>query len=92
MQMLLPGCAIPNLAKICLLKFKKANIYPSTEENEDLLEKNLEDVVGGSGGSVVFTRRATFDEFFYSKLNQYFQFFLLGLTPVNYTPTPYVNL
>ena len=63
--MLKLGCPLPNLANICLHKCTEAKLYPSTEGNKDLLEKNREDVVGGP--SIVFTRKAVFDETFIQK-------------------------
>ena len=34
------GCALPNLANVCLHKPTDANFYPFTEGNEDFLDKN----------------------------------------------------
>ena len=46
-DMLELGCALPNLTNICLHKSPTAKIYPFTENDEDLLEKIREDMVGG---------------------------------------------
>ena len=59
------GCTLPNLANICLHKSTDGNFYPFTEADEDLLEKTLEDVVGGP--LIVFTRKAIVDEPFIQK-------------------------
>ena len=64
-DMLELGCTLPNLANICLHKFTDAKFYPFTEADEDLLDKNREDVVGGP--SIVFTCRAFVDETFIRK-------------------------
>ena len=64
-DMLKLGCALPNLANICLHKSTDAKFYPFVEGNKDLLEKIREDVVGGP--SVVFTRKAVVDETFIRK-------------------------
>ena len=63
-DMLKLGCTLPNLANICLLKSTDAKFYPFTGD-EQLLEKNREDVVGGP--SIVFTRKAVVDESFIRK-------------------------
>ena len=64
-DMLKLGCSLPNLANICLHKSTDANFYPFTEGDKDLLEKIREDVVGAP--SIVFTRKAVFDETFIRK-------------------------
>ena len=64
-DMLKLGCTLPNLANICLHKSTDAKFYPFTEGDKDLLEKNWEDVVGGT--SIVFTRKAVVDETFIRK-------------------------
>ena len=64
-DMLKLGCTLPNLANICLHKSFDAKFYPSTEGDQDLLEKIQEDVVGGP--SIVFTRKAVVDETFVRK-------------------------
>ena len=64
-DMLKLGCTLPNLANICLHKSTDAKFYPITEGDKDLLEKIREDVVGGP--SIVFTRKAVFDEIYIRK-------------------------
>ena len=64
-DMLKLDCVLPNLANICLHKSTDAKFYPFTERDKDLLEKILEDVVGGP--SIVFTRKAVVDETFIRK-------------------------
>ena len=64
-DMLTLGCTLPNLANIGLHKSTDAKLYPITEGDKDLLEKNREDVVGGP--SIVFTRKAVVDETFIRK-------------------------
>ena len=59
------GCTLPNLAKICLHKSTDWKFCPFTESGKDLLEKILEDMVGGH--SIVFTRKAVVDETFIRK-------------------------
>ena len=61
-EMLKLGCALPNLANICLHKSASAKFYPFTEPDKDLLQKIREDMVGGR--SIVFTRKAVVDETF----------------------------
>ena len=61
-DMLKLGCALPNLAIICLYKSTDSKFYPFTESDKDLLEKIREDMVGGP--STVFTRKAVVDETF----------------------------
>ena len=55
-------CTLPSLANICLRKFTDATFYLYTEGDRDLLQRTLEDVVGGP--STVFTRKAVVDETF----------------------------
>ena len=55
-DMLKPGCTLPNLANICLHKSRDSKIYPFTESDKDLLDKIPEDMVAGP--SFVFTRKA----------------------------------
>ena len=64
-DMLKLGCILPNLANICLHKSTDAKIYPFTEGDKDLLEKNRKDIVGGP--SIVFTCKAVVDETFIRK-------------------------
>ena len=59
-DMLKPGCTLPNLVNICLHESTDAKFYPFTEADKDLSEKVREDVVGGP--SIVFTRKAVVDE------------------------------
>ena len=59
------GYILPNLANICLNIYNDAKFYPFTERDEDLLEKNREDVVGGP--SIIFTQKAVVDETFIRK-------------------------
>ena len=60
--MLKLGCILPNSATICLNKSTDSKSYTFTESDKDLLEKTREDIVGGP--SIVFTRKAVFDETF----------------------------
>ena len=64
-DMLKLGCTLPNLANICLHKSTDAKFYAFTEGDKDLLEKNREDVVGGS--SVVSRRKAVVVQTFIRK-------------------------
>ena len=59
-DMLKLGCTLPKLANICLHKSTGAKMYPFTEGDKDLLEKNREDIIGGP--SIAFTRKAVVDE------------------------------
>ena len=65
--MLKAGCTLPNLAIIYLHKSTDAKFDPLTEEDEDLLQKICENVVGGP--SIVFTCKAVVDETFIRKPN-----------------------
>ena len=65
------GCTLPNLADICLHKSTDTKYYPITEADRDLLEKTEENVVGGT--SIVFTRKAVFEETFIRKSNEHMQ-------------------
>ena len=56
------ACTLPILANNCLHKSTSAKFYPFTETDKDLLQKIREDMVGGP--SIVFTRKAVFDETF----------------------------
>ena len=58
------GCTLPNLANICLHKSTNYKFYPFCENDKDLCEQCREDMTGGS--SLVFTRKAVFDETFIS--------------------------
>ena len=64
-DMLKPGCTLPNWANICLHKSTSAKFYPFTKTDKDLLQKVQEDMVGGP--SIVFTRKAAVDETFFQK-------------------------
>ena len=64
-DMLKPGCTLPNLANICLHKSTDSNFYPVTESDNDLLEEIREDMVGRP--SIVFTRNVVVDESFIRK-------------------------
>ena len=64
-DMLKLGCFLPNLPTICLHKSTDAKFYPFTEGDNDLLDKILQDVVGGP--SIVSTRKAVVDETFIRK-------------------------
>ena len=64
-DMLKLGCTLPNLANICLHKSTDAKFYPFTQEDEDLLEKIREDVVGVP--FIVFARKTVVDETFIRK-------------------------
>ena len=56
------GSTLPNIAEICLQKSTTAKFHPFTDRDKDLLEKILEDMVGGP--SIAFTRKAVVDETF----------------------------
>ena len=64
-DMLKLGCALQNLANICLHKSTDAKIYPFTKGDKDLLEKVRQNVVRCS--SIVFPCKAVFDETFIRK-------------------------
>ena len=64
-DMLKLGCTVTNLANVCFHKSTGAKNYPFTEGDKVLLEKNREAVVGGP--SIVFTRKAVFDDTFIRK-------------------------
>ena len=59
------GCALPNLANICLHKSTDANFYLLTDADKERLCKLREDVVGGP--PIIFTRKAVVDETFFRK-------------------------
>ena len=54
------GCNLPNLANTCLHKSTDAKFYSFTQRDRDLLEKVRKGVVRDL--SIVFTRKAVFDE------------------------------
>ena len=56
------GCALPNLANICLNKSTSYKFYRFCESDKDLREKLREDMT--SGPSIVFTRKAVVDKTF----------------------------
>ena len=58
------GCTLSNLVNICFHKSTDAKLYPFTDADKNLLEK-IRDFVGGP--SIVFTRKAVFDETFIRK-------------------------
>ena len=64
-DMLKLGCTLKNLANNCLHESTDAKFYPFTEGDEDLLEKNWQEFVGGP--SIVVTRKAVVDESFIRK-------------------------
>ena len=64
-DMLKPGCTLPNLVNIRLHKSTDSKFYPFTESDKALLEKIREDMVGGP--SIVCTRKAVVDETFSRK-------------------------
>ena len=65
------GCTLPNLANICLHKSTDGNFYPFTEGDEDLLQKNQEDVVGCP--FLAFTLKIFVDETFIRKCTNIFK-------------------
>ena len=58
-DLLNPGCTLPNLAFICLHRSTTAKFYPFTESYRALLEKRREDMVGGP--SIVVTGKTVVD-------------------------------
>ena len=64
-DMLKLGCTVPSLVNICLHKSTSANFYPFTKTDKDLLQKNLEDMVGGP--AIVFTHKTVVNETFIPK-------------------------
>ena len=52
-------CTLPSSANICLHKSIRVKFFSFTEADKDLLEKIIEDMIGGP--SIVFTRRAVVD-------------------------------
>ena len=54
-----------NLANICLQISTDTKVYPFTEADKELSEKNREEVVGGP--SIVFTQKAVVEENFSRK-------------------------
>ena len=85
-DMLKLGCTLPNLANICLHKSTDAKLYPFTEGDKDLLQKNREDVVylSFSHGKQLLMELLFENQQTYANL-------LLGLMLANYTPTRFVN-
>ena len=59
-DMVKPGCSIPNLAKNCLCSSTSAKCYPFTEIYKELHSKFPEHMVGGP--SKAFTRKAMVEE------------------------------
>ena len=54
-----------NLANVCLQFSTDTKVYPFTEADKELSEKNGEEVVGGP--SIVFTQKAVVEEIFSRK-------------------------
>ena len=81
--MLKLGFTIPNLSNNCLHKPTNTEIYPITEADKDLMEKNREDVVCGS---IVLTRKTVAGDTFVRKSTILCNS-LLRLMPANYWPT-----
>ena len=82
-------CTSPNLANICLHKSTDSEFYPFTECDKDLLEKIREDMVGSP--SIVFTRKAVVDEFFFSANQRICASQLSAKTQANTIPIRCVN-
>ena len=59
-DLLKPGCALPNLANICLHKSTAVLFYAFTESDNDLLEKIRGDMVGGP--TIVSRRKVVADK------------------------------
>ena len=70
-HMLKLGCALLNLANICLHNSTDSKFYPFTESDKDLFEKIRDDMVGGS--SIVFARKAVVNETFIRKSSNLFK-------------------
>ena len=66
-DMLKLGCALPNLANICLHKLTDRKFYPFIEADKDLHEKIRSEMTGGP--SIVFTRKAVVDKTFIRRSN-----------------------
>ena len=66
------GCIFPNLANSCLHKSTTAKFYPFTGSQKNVLEKILEDMVGGP--SIVFIKKAVLDETFIWDATNWFKF------------------
>ena len=64
-DMLKLGCTLANLANNCLHNSTDTKLYPITDADKNMLERNREDVVGGI--SIIFTRKAVVDETFSHK-------------------------
>ena len=76
-EMLKPGCVLPNQANIFLHKSTDAKFYPFTEGDKNLLEKIREHVVGGP--CIIFTRNAVVYEILIEN-QQTYENLLLGWT------------
>ena len=61
-DMLKLGCTLPNWPNICRHKSTVHNFYPFVDADKGLHEKIREDMTVGS--SIVFTRKAVFDQTF----------------------------
>ena len=59
-DMLKPGCTLPNLANTCLHKSTVLKLYASSESDKGFLVKIRKDI--DSGPSFVFTRKAVVDD------------------------------
>ena len=59
-DMLKLGCALPNLANICLHKSTNHKFFPFVESDKGLHDKIREEMTGGP--SIVFTRKAVVDQ------------------------------
>ena len=68
-DMLKLGCTLPYLANICLHKSTDSKFYLFTQLNFDLLEKILENMVGGP--TIAFTGKAVVDEIFVRKSSNF---------------------
>ena len=59
-DMLKPGCTLPNLANVCHRKSTNHKFFPFVENDKDLHDKKRKDMTGGP--SIVFTRKAVVDQ------------------------------
>ena len=59
-DMLKLGCTLPNITNICLHKSTNHKFYPFFERDKNLCEQIREHRTGGP--SIVFTRKAVFDQ------------------------------
>ena len=63
------GFTLSKFANNCLHKSSTAKLHPNTENDEELLEKRREDMVGGP--SIVFTRDAIAEKTFIRDLTNW---------------------